>query len=85
MTGMMRRMIDESGAEIILPLGGALVPWIIDPRELEDSVKAPVLHTHRIAIAFAEMCARTGLSHSPLAYETVRGLTYEDFTGYAHR
>ena len=83
-TDMINRMVDDCGAEIILPLGGALIPWIIDPADLQTATGAPVMHTHRIAIAFAEMSVRIGLSHSALAYQTAQGLTHKDFLSLAH-
>ena len=45
----------------------------------------PVLHTQKITIAFTEMCVRLGLAHSPLAYDTVEGVSYEDFTSFAYK
>jgi allantoin racemase len=63
-----RELIRDKGVECIIPLGGKLIPYIVDPRELEKSAGVPVLNTKAIGIAFAEMCVRLGLVHSPLSY-----------------
>jgi hypothetical protein len=49
-------------------LGGAIIPYIVDPKDLEAEVGAPVLNPKAIGIRTAEMCVQLGMSHSPLAY-----------------
>jgi allantoin racemase len=63
-----KELIRDKGAECIIPLGGKLIPYIVDPVDLEKATGAPVLNTKAIGIQFAEMCVRVGIVHSPLAY-----------------
>jgi Asp/Glu/hydantoin racemase len=65
---LVKELIRDKGAECILPLGGKLIPYLVDPAELEKETGAPVLNTKAIGIQFAEMCVRNGITHSPLAY-----------------
>jgi allantoin racemase len=65
---LVRELIRDKGVECIIPLGGKLIPYVVDPQELEKAVGAPVLNTKAIGIAFAEMCVRLGLLHSALSY-----------------
>jgi len=64
----MRSMVNDGGAECIVPLGGAIIPYIVDPDDLTPEAGAPVLNPKAIGIQFAEMCVRIGLSQSPLTY-----------------
>ncbi len=68
----------RDGAQIILPLGGLLIPYVVDPKELERRTGAPVLNTKAIGINFAEACVRMGMRQSPLAY-TPADVTHADF------
>jgi Asp/Glu/hydantoin racemase len=65
---LVKELIRETGAQCIIPLGGKLIPYVVDPAELEKAAGAPVLNTKAIGIQFAEMCVRLGLVHSPLSY-----------------
>jgi allantoin racemase len=65
---LVRGLVREKGAECIIPLGGKLIPYVVDPSDLARATGAPVLNTKAIGIQFAEMCVRLGLVHSPLAY-----------------
>jgi len=67
-TEVMRALVNDTGAECIVPLGGAIIPYIVDPKDLEREVGAPVLNPKAIGIRTAEMCIQLGMSHSPLAY-----------------
>jgi Asp/Glu/hydantoin racemase len=78
-TKLIRGLIDETRAEIILPLGGALIPYVVDPSDLAQATGAQVLNTKAIGIRFAEMCVRFGMTQSALTYPRAK-LTYEDFT-----
>ncbi len=78
----MQAVVRETGAECILPLGGALIPYMVDPKELEPEVGVPVLNTKIIGIHTAEMLVRFGMSHSERTYPTAK-LRYEDFTATA--
>jgi len=61
-------LIGDSGAESIVPLGGALVPEVLDPSALQDRAGVPVVNTIAAAIQVAEACVALGLSHSEAAY-----------------
>src|SRR5262249_19378765 len=65
---LVKDLIRDKGAECIVPLGGKLIPYVVDPHDLEKATGAPVLNTKAIGIQFAEMCVRLGLVHSPLSY-----------------
>jgi Asp/Glu/hydantoin racemase len=78
-TKLIRAMIEETRAEIILPLGGALIPYVVDPADLAKATGAQVLNTKAIGIRFAEMCVRFGMTQSSLTYPRAK-LTYDDFT-----
>ncbi len=68
----------EGGAQIILPLGGALIPYVVNPVDLEKATGAPVLNTKAIGISFAELCVRMKWAHSGLTYP-VANVTAADF------
>ncbi len=74
---LIKKMI-ERGAEIILPLGGALIPYVVNPDDLAAATGAQVLNTKAISIAFAEMCVRNKMSQSGISYPRAE-LRYEDF------
>ncbi len=67
------------GAEIILPLGGALIPYIVDPDDLARATGAQVLNTKAITIRFAEMCIDMKMAQSAITYPRAK-LNYSDFT-----
>jgi Asp/Glu/hydantoin racemase len=75
---LIRGLIDETGAEIILPLGGALIPYVVDPNDLAKATGVQVLNTKAIGIRFAEMCVAFGMTQSALTYPRAT-LTYDDF------
>lgn len=75
---VMRSIVDDTGAGCLIPLGGALVPQLVDPHEIEKEVGVPVLNTNAIGIRFAEMYVQLGLSHPSRTQPSVR-LRYEDF------
>src|SRR5205807_10140819 len=51
-TRLIRTLIEETRAEIILPLGGALIPYVVDPNDLAKATGAQVLNTKAIGIRF---------------------------------
>jgi Asp/Glu/hydantoin racemase len=65
---LVKELIRDKGAECIIPLGGKLIPYLVDPVDLEKATGAPVLNTKAIGIQFAEMCVRNNILHSPLSY-----------------
>src|SRR5205814_9068735 len=76
---LIRSLIADTRAEIILPLGGALIPYVVDPGDLAKATGAQVLNTKAIGIRFAEMCVAFGMTQSALTYPRAK-LSYEDFT-----
>ena len=81
-TEVMRATVKTSGAGCIIPLGGAVVPTLVSPRDLEREVGVPVLNTKAIGIRFAEVCVQLGMTQSALNYPLAQ-LPYEDFTAFA--
>lgn len=75
---LIRSLIDE-GAEIIVPLGGALIPYVVDPADLAAATSVQVLNTKAICVRFAEMCVNFKMTQSALTYPRAK-LTSEDFT-----
>jgi allantoin racemase len=79
---LIRGLVKETGAQFIVPLGGALIPNVVDPADLERDTNVPVINTVQTALRFAETCVRLRMTHSPYAYP--RGeLTYADVMGRA--
>ena len=74
---LIRGLTKESGAQFIVPLGGALIPAVVDPARLQELTGVPVINTTLAAVRFAETCVATGLSQSPLCYPC-GDLTYAD-------
>ena len=77
-TKLIRDLVEE-GAEIIVPLGGALIPYVVDPADLTAATGAQVLNTKAICVRFAEMCVNFKMTQSALTYPRGK-LTSEDFT-----
>jgi Asp/Glu/hydantoin racemase len=77
-SALIRSMVDR-GAEIIVPLGGALIPYVVDPDDLARETGVQVLNTKACSIAMAEMCVRFGFTQSALTYPKAR-LIGADFT-----
>jgi len=75
---VMRGLIAETRAEILLPLGGAIIPYVVDPKDLAKAVGVQVLNTKAIGIRFAEMCVACGMTQSAITYPKAK-LSYEDF------
>ncbi|MCZ6447311.1 MAG: aspartate/glutamate racemase family protein [Alphaproteobacteria bacterium] len=80
--GVMKGLVSETGAECIIPLGGAIIPYIVDPADLEAGAGVPVFNTKSTTIRFAETCVALGLAHSQLTYPRA-DLSYEDFSAHA--
>ena len=76
---LIRSLIDDTGAEIILPLGGALIPYVVDPADIQKATGIQVLNTKSIGIHVAESCVALGLTQSALTYPRAK-LQYDDFT-----
>ena len=72
------RSLVEGGAEIVLPLGGALIPYVVDPDDLAKATGVQVLNTKAIGIRFAEMCVTFGMTQSAITYPRPK-LDYSDF------
>lgn len=75
-------LVRETGAECIVPLGGAIIPYIVSPDDLAKAVGVPVLNTKAIAIRMAEMYVNLGMSHSERTYPTAK-LRATDFEAKA--
>jgi Asp/Glu/hydantoin racemase len=75
----MRGLVRDTDPEGILPLGGALIPYVVDPLDLQREIGVPVFNTKSTSIRFAETCHALGLTHSQITYPSAK-LTYSDFT-----
>jgi Asp/Glu/hydantoin racemase len=73
-----RGLVAETRAEIIVPLGGAIIPYVVDPKDLAQATGVQVLNTKAIGIRFAEMCVANRMTQSALTYPRAR-LSYDDF------
>src|SRR5262249_34220997 len=79
---IMRSLVVETRAEIIMPLGGAIIPYVVDPKDLAAATGVQVLNTKAIGIRFAETCVALKLTQSALTYPRA-ALSYQDFVGGA--
>src|SRR5215471_8941177 len=77
-TKLIRSLVGE-GAEIIVPLGGALIPYVVDPADLAKATGVPVINTKIVCIRFAEMCVSFGMTQSAITYPRGK-LTHADFS-----
>jgi allantoin racemase len=75
-------LVRETGAESVIPLGGALIPYIVDPAELQRRTGVHVYNTKSITIRMAELCVGLGLVQSPLTYPRAK-LSLQDFSAKA--
>jgi allantoin racemase len=78
LTTLMRSLIHETGADCIVPLGAAVIPYVVSPSDLQRELGIPVLNPTQLGIRFAELCVQLGLTHSAGAYLTAQ-FTASDF------
>src|SRR5438128_4486545 len=78
---VMHGLVKETGAEVIVPLGGAVIPYIVDPMDLEREVGVTVFNPKVVGIRIAEMSAQFGYTHSPRTYPPAT-LQDRDFDSY---
>ncbi|MFM2129242.1 MAG: hypothetical protein RL477_788 [Pseudomonadota bacterium] len=75
---VIKGLVRDTGAQAVIPLGGAIIPYVVDPAELQAGAGVPVFNTKSVSIRFAEACVALGLTQSPLAYPRA-DLKPEDF------
>jgi Asp/Glu/hydantoin racemase len=63
-----RDLIDNAGAEIIVPMGVTMVPVQYSPTEFSKELGVPVLDALATSIQTAEIMVRTGTTHSLKTY-----------------
>jgi hypothetical protein len=80
--GVMKGLVADTGAECIIPLGGAIIPYVVDPADLEAGANVPVFNTKSITIRMAETCVALGIKQSPLTYPRAN-LTASDLSSKA--
>jgi hypothetical protein len=68
-----------AGAQIIIPRGAAMIPYVVSPESIQERIGYPVINTVATAIGYAEMLVSRGLAQSPLAYPFTP-LTSEDLS-----
>jgi allantoin racemase len=73
------KSIVSNGAQAVIPLGGALIPYVVSPADLERMAGVPVFNTKAVTIRFAETCVALGMRQSPLTYPKAN-LTFADFS-----
>jgi Asp/Glu/hydantoin racemase len=78
---VMKALVSETGAEVIIPFGGALIPYVVPVTDLVAEVNVPIMNTKAIVIRFAETCVDLGLVHSRIAYPMTE-LHSSDFDRY---
>ncbi|MFC1814640.1 aspartate/glutamate racemase family protein [Thermodesulfobacteriota bacterium] len=72
------RELVAGGAQAIIPLGGLLFPYEVDPKEVEPEIGVPVINTKAVGIRFAELMVASKTLHSEKAYPCPRGLSPDD-------
>lgn len=77
--GRIKELVRDTGAQGIVPLGGAVIPYVVDTERLQAESQVPVFNTKAISIRFAEMCVSIGMKQSPLTYPRGK-LAYDDFS-----
>jgi len=75
---VMQELVEQTRAEIIMPLGGAIIPYVVDPKDLAAATGVQVLNTKAIGIRFAETCVALKMTQSALTYPRAK-LSYKDF------
>jgi Asp/Glu/hydantoin racemase len=65
---VMRGLVEETGAQCIVPLGGAIIPYVVDPADLQSDVGVSVLNPKAVGIRTAETCVQLGIAQSPQTY-----------------
>jgi Asp/Glu/hydantoin racemase len=75
---IMRELVETTQAQIIMPLGGAIIPYVVDPKDLAAATGVQVLNTKAIGIRFAETCVALKMTQSALTYPRAK-LSYKDF------
>src|SRR3954466_9903621 len=65
---LMKGLVEETRAEIIMPLGGAIIPYVVDPKDLAAAVGVQVLNIKAIGIRFAETCVSLKMTQSAVTY-----------------
>ena len=65
---VMRGLVKDTGAECIVPLGGAVIPSVLDPDELTRQVGVTVFNPRAVGVRMAELCVNLGITQSPLTY-----------------
>jgi len=66
------------GAQAIIPLGGLLFPYEVDPKEIEKEIGVPVINTKAVGIKFAELMVSRQMLHSQKSYPWSSGLSPEN-------
>jgi allantoin racemase len=72
-----REMV-AGGAQAVIPLGGLLFPYEVDPKEVEREIGVPVINTKAVGIRFAELMVSQKMTHSQKSYPWSSGLSPEN-------
>ena len=79
--GLIKGLVAETGAECVIPLGGALIPYVVATDVLQEGSGVPVFNTKAVSIRFAESCVALGMTQSPFTYPQAR-VSYEDLSAH---
>jgi allantoin racemase len=71
------RELVKQGAQAIIPLGGKIYPYVVEPEELEPHLGVPIINTKAVGVSYAELMVRSKISHSVKAYPWSAGLNPE--------
>ncbi len=74
-----REMV-AGGAQAVIPLGGLLFPYEVDPKEVEKEIGVPVINTKAVGIKFAELMVSQKMIHSRKSYPWPSGLSPENIS-----
>jgi len=65
---VIKQLVAQSGAEFVIPLGAALIPYVVSVEDLQEATNVPLINTSLTGIRIAELCVAGGMRQSPLAY-----------------
>jgi len=65
---VIKNLVATSGTEFVIPLGAALIPYVVSVEDLQEATNVPLINTSFAGIRVAEMCVAGGMRQSPLAY-----------------
>ncbi len=68
MIALIRRALEEDGADVILPMGNSMTPGVIQAKDLAQACGVPVVDGLIAGVRLAETLVLMKTSQSPIAY-----------------